>query len=225
MSIHRSSRQGLLTLVAAGAVLLGLSQCTSSSDSTGVAGQETVVTTESSTESSTAATTTTTILAPTTVARTTVAPTTVAPTTLPSGPDLGCAPTGSSAAVDRVAQRAWLCEDGRTVKDFPITSAWSMPDPGEYPIYAKDLHASSTFGGHYSTMTHFIAFSYGKNTGARVAFHSVPVLTNGQFVQPLDSVGTLVRRGDSSGCIRVLPDDAVMLWDALDVGDVVTVLT
>ncbi len=221
MSIHRTSRHGLLTLLAAGAVLVGLSQCTTSSDT---AGQDTVgpTTVVATTVAETAVATT---AAPTTLAPTTIAPTTVAPTTLPAGPDLGCAPTGSSAAVDRLAQRAWLCEDGRIVKDFPITSAWSMPDPGEYPIYAKDLHASSTFGGHYSTMTHFIAFTYGKNTGARVAFHSVPVLTNGQFVQPLDSVGTLARRGDSSGCIRVLPDDSVMLWDALDVGDVVTVLT
>ena len=31
--------------------------------------------------------------------------------------------------------------------------------------------------------------------------------------------------GDSSGCIRVLPDDAVAIWDWLDIGDEVIVIT
>jgi hypothetical protein len=132
--------------------------------------------------------------------------------------------TGNVAVIDRDAQRAWLCTDGRIDAEFPITSAWSMPDPGTYPVYAKDMNASSTFGGHVSTMTHFVAFSYGKNTGARVAFHSVPVLRSGEFVQPLDSVGDLSRRGESSGCIRVLPDDAVRIWDSLAIGSSVVVL-
>jgi lipoprotein-anchoring transpeptidase ErfK/SrfK len=223
MSLHRSSRAGLLVLLAGTAAMLGLSQC----------GQD-------ASPAAVPAVSSTTVLAPATVSSTLVAsstepsttalaapslpPSTVTSTTI-AAPAAGCTPAGSSAGVDRLVQRAWLCENGTIVATFPITSAWSMPDPGVYPIYAKDMHASSNFGGHFSTMTHFIAFSYGKNTGARVAFHSVPVLTNGEFVQPLASVGDPARRGESSGCIRVLPEDAVMLWDALDVGDTVTVLT
>ena len=87
------------------------------------------------------------------------------------------------------------------------------------------LFRSSTFGGHYSTMTHFVAFTKGKFTGARVAFHSVPTLTNGDYVQPLDSVGTEQFHGASSGCIRVLPDDAVKIWDWLAKGDKVHVIS
>ena len=105
-----------------------------------------------------------------------------------------------------------------------VTSAITMPDPGTYPVYAKDMNTTSTFGGHFSRMTHFVAFTHGKRTGARIAFHSVPTLNNGEFVQPLDSVGQLGRRGESSGCIRVLPDDAVRVWDWLSVGDEVVVL-
>ena len=81
-----------------------------------------------------------------------------------------------------------------------------MPDPALYHVYAKSMNTSSRFGGHYSTMTHFVAFARGERTGARIAFHTVPVLRNGEFVQPLDSVGTDERFGDSSGCIRVLPE-------------------
>ena len=77
------------------------------------------------------------------------------------------------------------------------------------------MKTSSRFGGHFSTMTHFVAFTRGEETGARVAFHTVPVLRNGEYVQPLASVGTQMRRGESSGCIRVLPEQGQVIWDWL----------
>lgn len=147
----------------------------------------------------------------------------------PLGPmpatDDDCPDTAHGAIVDRANQRGALCENGTITYEFPITSAWSQPDPGTYPVYAKDMNASSTFGGHYSTMTHFVAFTKGKYKGARIAFHSVPKTTDGEFVQPLDSVGTEQYHGQSSGCIRVLPDDAVRIWDWLSTGDEVHVIS
>ena len=100
-----------------------------------------------------------------------------------------------------------------------------MPDPGVYQIYAKDRTTTSTFGGHLTTLRNFVAFTYGKNTGARVAFHSLPMLPDGSLVQPLGSAGELSRRGESSGCIRVEPDISELIWDTLSIGDTVTVLT
>ncbi len=82
-----------------------------------------------------------------------------------SGPDVlppdpaSCTPTGHSAVVDRFNQRAWLCADGAITTTMPMTSAWNQPDPGDYEVYAKDLNASSTLTGEYSTMTHFVAFT------------------------------------------------------------------
>jgi peptidoglycan hydrolase-like protein with peptidoglycan-binding domain len=148
----------------------------------------------------------------------------VGPDVLPPNPDT-CVDDGRSAVIDRFNQRAWLCEDGAITEEMPITSAISQPDPGTYEVYAKDMNASSTLTGEYSTMTHFVAFTYGKYQGARIAFHSVPKYSNGEFVQPLDSVGSPEQHGDSSGCIRVLPDDAALIWDWLDIGDTVTVVT
>ena len=139
--------------------------------------------------------------------------------------DADCPSTAHGAIVDRLNQRGALCESGRITYQFPLTSARAQPDPGTYPVYAKDMNASSTFGGHYSTMTHFVAFTKGKFTGARVAFHSVPKLTSGEWVQPLDSVGTQEYFGESSGCIRVLPDDAQRIWDWLGKGDEVRVIS
>ena len=142
-----------------------------------------------------------------------------------AGPADACPGEGHGAVVDRASQRAWLCDAATIVAEMPITSAWSMPDPGTYPVYAKDLQAWSTFGGHASTMTHFVAFSRGERTRARIAFHSVPKLRDGSFVQPLASVGDLGERGESSGCIRLVPDDAVRVWDWLAPGDQVHVIS
>lgn len=145
----------------------------------------------------------------------------------PLGPlpasDEDCPDTQHGAIVDRANQRGALCADGVITHEFPITSAWTQPDPGTYPVYAKDLQSSSTFGGHYSTMTHFVSFAEGKYTGARIAFHSVPKFSDGTWVQPLDTVGSEAYHGESSGCIRVLPDDAVLIWDWLSIGDEVHV--
>lgn len=147
----------------------------------------------------------------------------------PLGPqpatDADCPDTPHGAIVDRANQRGALCADGAITYEFPITSAWSQPDPGTYPVYAKDMNASSNFGGHYSTMTHFVAFTKGKYKGARIAFHSIPELSNGELVQPLESVGTEEYHGQSSGCIRVKYDDSVKIWDWLSIDDEVHVIS
>jgi peptidoglycan hydrolase-like protein with peptidoglycan-binding domain len=147
----------------------------------------------------------------------------------PLGPapatDADCPSTGHGAIVDRANQRGALCDNGTITYQFPITSAWSQPDPGHYPVFAKDMKSSSNFDGQYSEMTHFVAFTRGKYTGARIAFHSVPTLPNGQLVQPLDSVGTAEHHGDSHGCIRVKYDDSVKIWNWLAKGDEVHVIS
>ncbi len=139
--------------------------------------------------------------------------------------DPNCPLTPHAAVVDRDRQRAWLCDSGVALPEFVVTTAVTLPDPGTFFVYAKDLHASSTLGGHYSTMTHFVAFARGERTGARVGFHTVPILASGEYAQPLDSVGTLERHGDTSGCIRVLPEQGAVVWDWLQVGDAVRVIT
>ncbi len=136
-----------------------------------------------------------------------------------------CPDTPHGAIVDRANQRGALCADGVITYQFPITTAMSQPDPGTYPVYARDLNASSTLTGQYSTMTHFVAFTKGKYKGARIAFHSVPKYSNGEYIQPLDSVGTAAMHGESSGCIRVLYEDSVKIWDWLSIKDEVHVIS
>lgn len=157
----------------------------------------------------------------------TPAPTTVAvaaPTTTVAVVPVGCDVPGDVAVVDRDNQRVWTCTDGVLTREFPASTAWTQPDPGTYEVYAKDAVTWSKFGGHTTTLNQFVAFSYGKQTGARVAFHAIPVMGDGSLVQPIESVGDLARRGESAGCIRLRPDDADWVWQMLDVGETVVVI-
>ena len=221
--------------------LVALSACGSDVAGPVAAAEAPVPTTVASVGSlTTAAAPTTTEVPATTIASagaaptSTAAPTTSAPTTTAAptttidqiSPYLSafCPTTPHAVAVDRDRQRAWLCEDGRAVYEFPFTGAVTQPDPGTYPVYAKDLQAYSTLSGERSDMTHFVAFTYGKYQGARIAFHSVPVRRDGTFLQPFESVGDVSMRGQSAGCLRLLPDDAVRVWDWLAIGDEVRVI-
>ncbi|MEO8267273.1 MAG: L,D-transpeptidase [Ilumatobacteraceae bacterium] len=150
------------------------------------------------------------------------------PTTTTAPPlviDPNCPTTPHAAVIDRDRQRAWLCDNGLALPEFVITTAREQPDPGTYPVFAKSMHASSRFGGHYSTMTHFVVFARGEESGARVGFHTVPVLRTGEFAQPLASVGTQMEYGQTSGCIRVPPEHGQVIWDWLQKGDQVHVIT
>lgn len=144
----------------------------------------------------------------------------------PPEPDAAtCEGIGNAAVIDREFQRSWLCAEDEILYVFPITTAWDQPDPGDYEVEQKDREASSILTGSYSEMSNFVVFTYGKYQGARVGFHSVPIYPDGEYVQPLDSVGTEELRGDSNGCIRALPEDAERIWDHLDFGDVVRVIS
>ena len=106
-----------------------------------------------------------------------------------------------------------------------VTTAFSQPLPGTYQVYAKDRLTTSRFGHGLSYLDDFVAFSKGRFSGARIAFHAVPRTAGGEYLQPFETLGQLDRRGQSAGCIRALPDDARRIWDWLDVGAPVAVIS
>jgi len=192
------------------------------------------------------ASSTATIDAPTTAAPTTAAPTTAAPTTAvptsaapttsaalapqswrdaPAADAAACAESGRSIVVDKQWQRAWFCQDGAVGEIIPITTAANQPDAGTYDVYAEDYQSWSTLTGQPATLDRFVAFTYGKYQGLRIGFHAVPYYADATLVQPLESVGDLARFGESSGCIRVLPEHAEAIYSSLSLGDEVRVIS
>jgi len=131
----------------------------------------------------------------------------------------GCpADAARAAVVDKAAQRFWLCEHGRpSTEQLPMTSgseAYGLPPVGTYQVFAKDAVAWGLGG---ERLQRFVAF-YTTSRGNRIAFH--------QFVnQPEHTVGDLARRGESSGCLRVTTDDSWLVWNFLQIGDPVVVIT
>jgi hypothetical protein len=230
MSRHR--RTALLTLVSLISllVLVGAALTSGSTDSMGQVGALGPAATAPGSGATTSAqppSSTSSVTASSGVATTLLATTTTEATTTTTQPisDNDCPSSPHAAVVDRVHQLAALCDHGLVVYRFPVTTAHNQPDPAVYKVYAKDLHATSQEGGHFSTMTHFVAFTRGKFKKARIAFHSVPLLRDGTQVQTNESVGTQEMWGASSGCIRSRMADSIRVWDWLQLGDQVHVIS
>jgi L,D-transpeptidase catalytic domain len=137
----------------------------------------------------------------------------------PSAPELpGCPTTGRAAVADKAAQRFWLCQDGYPVTDaLPMTTgsfAYWLPPVGTYKVFAK---LAANTGIHGERLYRFVAF-YTTPRGNRIAFHEV-------VHQSPDTVGDLARRGASSGCFRLRRDDSIKVWEFLQIGDPVIILT
>lgn len=130
-------------------------------------------------------------------------------------------PSKRSAVVYRASQRGVLCEDGRIVLVFAVTTHRRIPDAGTYRVLSKNLNVTSDIGGHISRMRHFTAFTA---VSPRIAFHSVPKDLSGNYVQTLESVGTPELYGASAGCIRVLPEVAEYIYGFLRRGDRVRIV-
>ena len=130
----------------------------------------------------------------------------------------GCFPTGRSAVADKLAQRYWLCDDGVAITDrLPMTTggvAYALPLVGTYTVFSRQRYGR---GLHGEVLNYFVAF-YRTPRGNRIGFHEV-------VNQDPSTVGDSDRRGSSAGCFRVLGDDAVTIWNHLQYGDHVVVLT
>jgi hypothetical protein len=131
----------------------------------------------------------------------------------------GC-PAGEAraAVVDKAAQRFWLCENGLpSTEQLRMTSGsleYGLPPVGAYEVFARD---SVAWGIHGERLNRFVAF-YTTSRGNRIAFH--------EYVnQTEESIGELDMRGDSSGCLRVSTADSWRVWDFLQIGDQVVVIT
>jgi hypothetical protein len=140
-------------------------------------------------------------------------PANLAPPALP-----GCTPSGRSAVADKAAQRFWLCEDGDAITEaLPMTTgglAYGLPPVGAYSVFAKVRVGR---GIHGEPLNWFVPF-YRTPRGNRIGFHEV-------VNQPPATVGDPGWRGASAGCFRVRRDDARSVWDFLQLGDKVVVIT
>ena len=129
-----------------------------------------------------------------------------------------CPDAPRGAVADMAAQRYWLCADGRAITDeIPMTTAsgtYGLPPVGTYAVFDRDAEAVGING---EALERFVAF-YTTAKGNRIAFHEV-------VDQDPDTVGDLDQRGASAGCFRVREDDSIQVWNHLQIGDPVVVIS
>lgn len=130
----------------------------------------------------------------------------------------GCPDAPRGAVTDKANQRYWLCMDGHAVtQEIPMTTAsssYGLPPVGTYPVFARDQNATGING---EPLERFVAF-YTTPRGNRIAFHEV-------VDQDPATVGDLGQRGSSAGCFRIREADSIQVWEFLQIGDPVVVLT
>jgi hypothetical protein len=130
---------------------------------------------------------------------------------------LACPATGRAAVADKTAQRFWLCRDGvAIVEPRPMTTGpldYGLPPVGIYPVFAKLERNRSETG---ELLERFVAF-YRTPRNGRIAFH--------QYVnQDPATLGDPTLRV-SAGCFRVSVEDSWLVWDFLQIGDPVYVIS
>lgn len=130
---------------------------------------------------------------------------------------LACPATGRAAVADKTAQRFWLCRDGvAIVEPRPMTTGpldYGLPPVGIYPVFAKLERNRSETG---ELLERFVAF-YRTPRKGRIAFH--------QYVnQDPATLGDPTLRV-SAGCFRVSVEDSWLVWDFLQIGDPVYVIS
>lgn len=130
----------------------------------------------------------------------------------------GCPEAERAAVADKASQRYWLCKNGAAVTDeIPMTTAssnYGLPPVGTYEVFARDR---STLGIGGEPLERFVAF-YTTPRGNRIAFHEV-------VNQNPATVGDLDQRGASAGCFRVRKPNSVQIWEFLQLGDPVAVIS
>jgi lipoprotein-anchoring transpeptidase ErfK/SrfK len=124
-------------------------------------------------------------------------------------------------AIDLDRQMMFLLEDGLPVNTYPISSGKAItPTPvGLFQVYRKQELRISAQVIHYR-MPYYLSFTKNGSHG----MHALPYLgispsSSWYWSEALDHIGIPV----SHGCVRLLPDDALALYEWAGVGIPVTI--
>ena len=114
---------------------------------------------------------------------------------------------GKRIVYDRSAQRVWLVRRDKSVVATYLVSGHkygTLPAVGRYRVKSKSRYSQSLDGS--VRMQYMVRFVFGNTRW--IGFHSIPVNSAGNLIQPLSKLGTPT----SSGCIRQRLADARKLW-------------
>ena len=115
-------------------------------------------------------------------------------------------------------QWVWVVDANNKVrKTMPVSGRRGVPKPGEYRVTSQSLRSYSLDfeGVRFVNMTRF---AFGP-AGGNIGFHAIPT-KDGKVLQTEEQLGTF----QGSGCIRMAPDDAKLIFKFATRGTKVVVL-
>ena len=115
-------------------------------------------------------------------------------------------------------QWVWVVDANNKVREaMPVSGRRGVPKPGEYQVTSQSLRSYSLDfeGVWFINMTRF---AFGP-AGGNIGFHEIPV-KNGKALQTEDQLGSF----QGSGCLRMAPDDAKLIFKFATRGTKVVVL-
>ena len=115
-------------------------------------------------------------------------------------------------------QWVWVVDANNKVREtMPVSGRRGVPKPGEYRVTSQSLRSYSLDfeGVRFVNMTRF---AFGP-AGGNIGFHAIPT-KDGKVLQTEEQLGTF----QGSGCIRMAPDDAKLIFKFATRGTKVVVL-
>ena len=115
-------------------------------------------------------------------------------------------------------QWVWVVDANNKVREtMPVSGRRGVPKPGEYRVTSRSLRSYSLDfeGVRFVNMTRF---AFGP-AGGNIGFHAIPT-KDGKVLQTEEQLGTF----QGSGCIRMAPDDAKLIFKFATRGTKVVVL-
>ncbi len=116
------------------------------------------------------------------------------------------------------AQRIWVIDAAEIVVDsYLVSGRDNVPPKGNHRVFSKSPLA---WAGHDGiTMEHMVRFYHGGRLP--IGFHSIPRYADGTPMQTVEELGTY----QSAGCIRQRDDQAEWLYNWVEIGDLVVVVS
>jgi len=125
---------------------------------------------------------------------------------------------GRRVVYQKKLQWVWVVDANNKVREaMPVSGRRGVPKPGEYQVTSQSLRSYSLDfeGVWFINMTRF---AFGP-AGGNIGFHEIPV-KDGKKLQTEDQLGSF----QGSGCLRMAPDDAKLIFKFATRGTKVVVL-
>jgi len=153
---------------------------------------------------------------------TTQAPSTT-PTTAPPL-DLSTVPpnsgTGKRIVYSNSGERVWIVDSNdQLVRAFLVSGKKGVPNPGTYHVMSQSRWTQSKFVTPVIHMEYMTRFAISPNKKNTIGFHAIPS-REGVPMQTPAQLGTF----QSGGCVRMLKDNAIFIFNWASPGTKVVVL-